>query len=204
MNLTLRNKIQSCDFEKLFLKLGYSYFTAGDYNLNIIGIRSDNNNKVTDLFDDYLVVVYKIGNTTKKQIYNITTEPGSYYMLKHLGNPKGTAILAPGQYKGAWQLGLHKGKYKALCQRKIVKVYRDGNKDAVYDYAPDKIDKGFFGINIHRANPYYASPRINNYSAGCQVFQDPRQFNSFIRLCERQRSLYGNSFTYTLIREQDL
>ena len=55
MNLTLRNKIQSCDFEKLFLKLGYSYFTAGDYNLNIIGIRSDNDNKVTDLFDDYPV-----------------------------------------------------------------------------------------------------------------------------------------------------
>ena len=50
------------DYAKIFAEKGYAYFTNGAYNLNIIGIRSDNKNKVTNLFDDYLVVIYKTPN----------------------------------------------------------------------------------------------------------------------------------------------
>lgn len=193
------------DYEKIFKEKGYAYFTRGAYNLNIIGVRSDNKNKVTNLFDDLLVVIYKtpIGRW-QRVTYPITTEPGLYYMTKKLLNPKGTSILAPGQYRGCWQIGKHKEQYKALVQRKNVKVYRDANRDTTYDMASHKTDIGVFGINIHRSNEYSISKYVDKYSAGCQVFANPRDFEAFMRLCEKQRELYGNSFTYTLINESDV
>ena len=203
MKTGLFTKCNFYNFEKLFKAKGYVWFTKGNYNLNIVGVRSNNNNKVTNQYDDILIVDYNTGNGHKRVCYTITTEPGKYYM-QNLGNPKGTAILVPGQYRGCWQIGLHRGKYKALCQRKAVKVYRDNNKDMIYNMTPKSIDKGIFGINIHRSNKTCICDTIDKYSAGCQVFNDPVEFNAFIRLCEKQKELYGNSFTYTLINEEDM
>ena len=203
MKTSLLTKCAAYDFEKLFKEKGYAWFTKGNYNLNIVGVRSNNNNKVTNQYDDILIVDYNTGNGHKRVCYTITTEPGKYYM-HNLGNPKGTAILVPGQYRGCWQIGLHRGKYKALCQKKEVKVYRDNNKNLIYDINPETIDNGIFGINIHRSNESWTRNTIDKYSAGCQVFNNPVEFNAFIRLCEKQKELYGNSFTYTLICEEDM
>lgn len=201
----LYNKCLRCNFEKLFKQKGYAYFTKGAYNLNIIGVRKNNNNQVTNLFDDYLVVIYKTPNGMEhRNIYSITTEPGLYYMTNSSGNKKGTAILVPGQYRGCWEIGKHKGKYTALCQKKPVKVYRDGNYDKVYNMKPETIQEGVFGINIHRSNEYGVSTQINKWSAGCQVFSDVRDYNAFMYLCKNQADRYGNNFTYTLIKEEDL
>lgn len=199
----LYNKLLTYNFEELFRKKKYKYFTKGNYNLNIIGVRSNNDNKVTNKYDDYLVVIYKANDITKRVIYSITTEPGRYYMLNPM-NSKGSAILVPGQYCGAWQIAKHRGKYKALCQKKPISVYRDNNKNQIYDLAPHKIDKGIFGINIHRSNEFYTRETVDKYSAGCQVFNDPSQYSSFMALCEKQKALYGNSFTYTLLDEKEL
>lgn len=197
-------KVAKADLQKTLEQKGYVYFTKGNYNLNIIGVRKNNNNKITNKYDDILVVTYRNGNGFQRFFYNITTEPGDYYMRKKLGNPKGTAILVPGQYRGCWELGKHNGKYKALVQRKPVKVYRDGNKDDKYDLDPHKSDVGIFGINIHRSNEGFVRGTVDMYSAGCQVFSDPNDFNRFIAICEKQAAKYGNSFTYTLINEEDL
>lgn len=203
MKISLQEKCTMYNFEKLFKSKGYTWFTRGDYNLNIIGIRSNNKNRVTNKFDDILIVDYNTGVGHKRVMYDITTEPGKYYMI-NLMNVKGAAILVPGQYRGCWQLGLHRGRYKALCQKKDVKVYRDNNKDMIYDISPKTIDKGLFGINIHRANEQYTRNTIDQYSAGCQVFNNPIDFDAFMRLCEQQKKRYGNSFTYTLINEEDM
>lgn len=200
----LKFKIMRTDFAKLFKNMGYSFFENGLYNLNIIGIRSDNKNKVTNKYDDVLVLIYNNSNGKQKIMYPITTEPGLYYMTTELGNAKGTAILVPGQYKGCWAIGKHNGKYKALVQVKPVKVYRDKNKDKVYDMNPKTVDNGVFGINIHRSNENWTRDTVDMYSAGCQVFANPNYFKSFISICEKQAGLYGNSFTYTLINEKDL
>ena len=121
-------------------------------------------------------------------------------------NPKGTAVLVPGQYRGTWQLGKHQGKYEALVQRKPVKVYRDNSKDEVIDYnnIVTLVDEGYFGINIHRSNPYDQSYEINKWSAGCQVFKKVDDFNAFMDLCRDSAKVYGPKFTYTLIEEKDL
>lgn len=201
----LRDKCKDADFEAILKQKGYAYFTKGFYNLNIIGVRKNNNNKVTNEFDDVIVIIYKDSiNRTHKLVYDITTEPGKYYMTKKLLNSKGTAILVPGQYKGCWKIDKHQGKYTALCQCKPVKVYRDNNLDDVYDMKPNTIDTGVFGINIHRSNEFVSSTYVNNWSAGCQVFKNPSEFRNFINACKKQAELYGNSFTYTLLDEKDL
>lgn len=200
----LFDKVAKRDLSIILRRKGYSYFTKGYYNLNIIGIRKNNNNVITNKYDDILVVMYRTRVGLKTVYFNITTEPGDYYMRKKLGNPKGTAILVPGQYRGCWKLGKHKGEYEALVQAKPVKVYRDGNKDNIYDMFPQTINEGLFGINIHRSNEGFTRQTVDMYSAGCQVFADPKDFDKFIDLCKKQEVLYGNSFTYTLLDEKDL
>lgn len=204
MKTNLYIKCKSCDFEKLFKKKGYAYFTKGKYNLNIIGVRSNQGNKVTNKYDDYLVVIYDTDNGAKRNIYNITTEPG-LKLMENPSNVKGTAILAPGQYRGTYKIDKHRGKYDALCQRnKPVKVYRDNNRNKVYDYNPDTLDVGMFGINIHRSNEFWTRATIDQYSAGCQVFNDPKEFASFMTIVKKAAEIWGNCFTYTLINEEDL
>ena len=200
----LTSKCVTYNFKELFKKKNYAWFDNGAYNLNIIGIRKFNkNNKATNQFDDVLVIDYNTTQAHKRQIFNITTEPGLYY-LTHLANNKGAAILVPNQYRGCWKIGKHNGKYEALCQAKPVTVYRDNNKNDVYDLKPETKDTGMFGINIHRSNQLYTRTTIDQYSAGCQVFNDPADFNTFMGLCKQQMKLYGNSFTYTLLNEEDL
>jgi hypothetical protein len=198
---TLATKCLTADFEKIFARKGYAFFTKGTYNLNIIGVRHKGR-RVTNQFDDYLVVIY---NTPKernvRKIFKCTTLPGMKAM-KHPIAIKGTAILKEGQYRGAYKIGYHKGKYKALCQAKPLPVYRDGNKDDKFDLNPLSIDKGIFGINIHKAGDN--STLVDGWSYGCTVLAKSLDFNSLMRLVDRSASIYGNSFTYTLINEEDL
>ena len=204
MKTQLYAKCLTYDFKTLFEKKDYAFFTNGNYNVNIIGIRSNQGNKVTNKYDDLLIVDYNTEIGHKRKIYNITTEPGLSFM-KNPSNSKGTAILVPGQYRGVYAVDLHRGKYKALCQcLGAVKVYRDGNKDDIYDLNPNKIDKGWFGINIHRSNETWTRETVDNYSAGCQVFNNPKDFVSFMNIIEKSKAIYGNKFTYTLINEEDL
>ena len=180
--------------------LGHSYVTDG-YGLNIVGIRNSNIRAVTNHFDDYLTVSYKVDDEWRYQCYNATTDPGLYW----IGNPlnvDGCAILVPGQYKNVYKVDKHRGKYKALCQRNgKVEVYRDGNKDDIYDYDEDTITEGWFGINIHRSHPYKPTNYVNKYSAGCQVLQDPDDFDEFMDIIEKSKQ---KTFTYTLIETKDI
>lgn len=199
----LYSKVKDYDFEKLFKKKGYAFFTKGSYNLNIIGVRSSGA-QVTNSFDDVLVLIYKTPNGQwNRQIYQITTDPGRYYVLNP-SNRKGTAILVPGQYRGVYKIDKHRGKYEALCQRnKPVKVYRDSNKNEIYDWNPATIDEGMFGINIHKAGKL--SSRVDTWSAGCQVFASDDEFRRFMAYCKKQVDAgFGNCFTYTLVKEEDL
>lgn len=201
IEMNLVNKCNKADFQKIFARKGYAFFTKGEYNLNIIGVRHKGS-KVTNHFDDCLVVIYNTANEQNvKRIFVCTTLPGKKAM-EHPVNIVGTAILKEGQYRGCWKIGYHKGKYKALCQAKPVVVYRDNNKDHIYDLSPISIDKGIFGINIHKAGDN--STLVDGWSYGCQVLAKTLDFNALMRLVERSASIYGNSFTYTLINEEDL
>jgi len=167
------------------------------YELNIIGLRSQNT--VSGKFDDQIHVFYKAGALKwNYHIFKATTDPGTYW-LKHPLQVDGTAILYNGQYKDAYAIGLHKGKYKALVQVRPVSVIRDYDRNAILDFNNGVKKTGMYGINIHRALSIGATTNVDKWSAGCQVFENITDFNAFMELCEKHRQLYGNKFTYTLI-----
>jgi len=180
-------------------KKGYSFFEKGDYNLNIIGIRNVSD-QIDNLFDDTLFLAYKVDDRFNVQQFDITTQPGAYYM-KNPMNKLGTAILVPGQYKGAYTIGLHQGKYEALRQIGLLKIYRDNDRDTVYDYE-NLTDSLADGINIHKAGR--ASKKIDNWSAGCQVLAYSADFDILMSLAKRSAKLYGHKFTYTLLLSTDI
>ena len=191
--------------EEAVLSKGYKYFTSGDYNVNINGIRnSDTCERVTNHYDDWMTVSYMVDGEWKYHIWPITTDPGLYWM-DHPMNKDGCAILVPGQYRGVYKLDYHRGKYLALCQRLgEVSVYRDGDKDDMYDFNADTISDGKFGINIHRSSAYNTTTEIDRYSAGCQVFSNPDDFDEFIDIMKKSSEIWGNKFTYTLIESNDI
>jgi hypothetical protein len=180
---------------------GYVWFEgAKDYDLNIVGVRnSDTGQKVTNAFDDCMTLSYKIGGELKFHCWPATTDPGKKGVLEY-HNAAGVARLLEGQYRGSHTLGLHQGKYEALKQQKPVKVYRDADKDLVYD--EDKIQEGIFGINIHKAGA--DSTYVENWSEGCQVFKKAADFEEFMAICRKAAAIHGKSFTYTLIESKDM
>ena len=123
---------------------GYKYFTGGDYDVNIIGVRnSETKGRVTNAFDDCLTLSYKVDGEWQFHCFKCTTDPGSHWE-QNLLNKKGVAILKPGQYRGSHKLRLHQGKYLALGQKKPVIVYRDNDRDNNYDLDESKTATGLF------------------------------------------------------------
>lgn len=182
---------------------GYVWFDDNSnkgFDINIVGIRnSKTGNSVTNVFDDFLTLSYKEGGSWKFHIWPATTDPGKKGVMEY-HNAAGVARLVPGQYRGSHGIGLHQGKYEALKQAKNVKVYRDANRDMIYN--EDRIQEGVFGINIHKAGA--DSTYVENWSEGCQVFKKASDFEQFMAIVRKARDIHGNSFTYTLIESKDI
>ena len=182
---------------------GHKVFTTGDYNLNIVGVRTAS--RTSNAFDDNLFCVYRAEEEWKLWHWYITTDPGTYY-LENPMNVNGTAILCAGQHRGAWQFGVHRSKYPALVQQKPVKVWRDSNRDATINLdIPNPVaQEGFWGLNFHRSSNK-GSTKVGKWSAGCQVFAHPTDFIQFLGLCSKQiENSPGKSwdtFTYTLLED---
>lgn len=186
---------------------GYKYFTGGQWDVNIVGIRnSETKNRVTNAFDDKITISYKNENDEWcYHEYDCTTDPGTHW-VENLLSSDGVAILKPGQYRGSHKIGLHQGKYEALRQKKPLKVYRDGDLDNEYDLIEENVKEGIYGINIHRATSKSGgkSVRVDKWSAGCQVIASNSDFVEFMEICNKAKGIWGNSFTYTLIESEDI
>ena len=182
---------------------GYVWFEDANnkgFDLNIVGVRnSATGQKVTNVFDDHITVSYKENGVEKFHIWPATTDPGKKGVMEY-HNANGVARLVEGQYRGSHTLGLHQGKYEALKQQKPVKVYRDANRDMVFE--ENKIQEGIFGINIHKAGA--DSTYVENWSEGCQVFKKAADFEAFMAICRKAAAIHCKSFTYTLIESADI
>ena len=224
-------------------KLNFQIFSNNSkpYNLNLWFVR--NPDRVSNKFNDKLYVFWN-DLTWNFRIFNVTMDPGMMVRLKP-SNPLGIAIVKSHQQaKGMWKIGLHQGKYEALVQKNPVTVIRDFNKDSILNFTiPElksldfKVSKGLdgselieyyngkklvwrentgiFGINCHRANINGQSVNVDNWSEGCQVFQNEQilnpdtnqkcfSFDYFMQLCHLGKDNWGNSFTPTFINESDL
>lgn len=182
---------------------GYAWFDDAankGFDVNIVGIRNASTGQVvTNVFDDQLTISYKEDGVWKFHSWAATTDPGKKG-VKEYHNAAGVARLVEGQYRSSHIIRLHQGKYEALGQNKPVKVWRDANKDMVYD--ENKIQEGVFGINIHKAGA--DSTYVENWSEGCQVFKKSADFEAFMKICRKAKDIHGNNFTYTLITSADI
>ena len=176
---------------------GYQIFERPN-ELNIVGVRNDSTD--ANKFDDFIYVFWKDENGNwEGKYYNATTDPGTYY-LKNPLTKLGAAILKEGQWLDTYSIGKHRGQYDALVQSKPLTVIRDYDRNAILDFNNGREQKGLFGINIHKAGK--DSKDVDQWSAGCQVFQKSDDFNEFMGLARKHKNLYGNKFTYTLIDER--
>ena len=197
----LKNKMSIEHLKSIIKSKGYSFFTKGNYNVNIIGVRSPN--LIANSFDDTMLCAYKVSGQWVLKEWQITTDAGKYW-LQHPMNEKGCALLVPNQYRGVYKIDKHGGRYEALCQRNgQVEVYRDDNKDQILDFNDVTKEWGMFGINIHRSNPYTESSVVEKWSAGCQVFKKVDDFHEFMEICRTAKDIWGNTFSYTLIESKD-
>jgi hypothetical protein len=201
MNRPTRQQIETAVKAK-----GYKWFENGDYNLNIVGVRNgETGTKVTNKFDDFLTLSYKVDGEWNYHCFDATTDPGKHW-VENIMREEGVAILKENQYRGSHKIGLHQGKYEALRQQKPVQVYRDNDLDGSYDLLEENIQEGIFGINIHRATKWEGkkSTQIDKWSAGCQVIAANDDFRLFMEICNKAKDTWSNSFTYTLINTNDL
>lgn len=175
------------------LDKNYKWFVR-EKSLNIVAIRNKDTSRITNIFDDVITCSWKEGDIVHYKEWACTTDPGLSVSLNP-DNPKGIARIVPGQYLKSWKIGKHKGKYTALVQCEPIKVYRDNNKDSVFNET--KIETGIFGINIHKAG--VKSQFVQNWSEGCIVFQKAADFNEFIAIVQSSAKVYGDKFTITLI-----
>lgn len=188
---------------------GYAWFENGDYNVNVVSVRTVffkngvRDNTITNKFDDFITISYKVNGQWKFYCWEGTTDPGITYM-RRVVHPHGTAILVPNQYRGTHMIRKHNGLYDALCQKPdaTLKVYRDKNQDNKFDMDDNKIFYDAKGINWHKAG--LLSNIINNWSAGCNVFRSSSDFNTFMEILYKSRNLYGNSFSVTLLESTDI
>jgi len=168
----------------------------GEHDLNLIGIRTADNS--SNAFNDWMTVShFRRDKTWAFYAFQCTTDPGLYWR-QHPLNVDGTAIVVPGQYRGLWQRGKHRGKYEALVQVGPVKVWRDNNKDESLDFNGEPRE-GIFGINMHHASGTGRSTDVDKWSAGCQVLADIDDFNFLITVCRRQIARGYKTFSYTLL-----
>lgn len=169
----------------------------------IVGIRSLADDP--DKFDDLIGVFQFVDGKPIVNWFTGTTNPGVHW-LKNLLNPKGTAVLMPGIYENCWTIGKHKGEYEALVQYAPVTVFRDNNKNNKSETRylrgkeqdKSRIDRGLFGINIHRASEKTISRIIDRWSAGCQVLNNPTEFAQLLKMCKASGK---KTFTYILLEE---
>ena len=193
MNLTVPHII------KALKEKGYLVFEddSKGFNLNVVGIRT--NDDASNKFNDWMVIFWKFHGYWSNMTFPITTDPGTYWR-EHPMNIKGTAILSEGQHRGMWKVGTHKG-YPALQQAKACSVIRDSDGDAILDFDGAQ-DFGLFGINHHKAGK--DSSQVDKWSAGCQVQPNEAFFLVEMEVFRAAAENWGNSFTYTLIHENDL
>lgn len=216
MNTALNNKITIQSLSSAYAKHSYAMFQKDDrdFNFNLFGLRSSILD--TDTFNDIVGMFWKYQGTWQLRTYAATTDPGLYYFANP-ATSKGTHIMAEGQYKGAYALGRHQGKYEALVQVGGIDFYVDNDRDTQFDRG--RIDKGILiGANVHSVInksipdmatapdsdfPDRESTKVGNWSAACQVLANPHQYREFIALMYKSKDLYGNKFTYTLFEGND-
>jgi hypothetical protein len=214
MENVLMDKITVNTLVNVFNKKNYVVFSddTKNYNLNVFSVRNSIIN--TNTFNDVTGIFWKFEGVWNLVKYDSTVDPG-YYYLENPMTSVGTKIKKPGQYRGAYSIGLHSGKYDCLKQSKDLDFYLDPDRNKLFNRDETKLFKGNIGANIHSTingvvdiktavfDKNKKSTYVDKWSAACTVIASPYEFQQFMKLCYASAEIHGNSFTYTLLEETD-
>lgn len=190
------------ELKAICLEKKYLFFERGDYNLNIIAVRNDD--LFDNLFTDTLYVAYKVRGVWQLLVIDWTTMPGTFggvFEPITVFGITGTAVIIEGQHRRAYQfIDNSNNVYTApyFAQVLPVTVYRDGDRDEVFDRDMPQ-QTGLFHILLHAMG---SAGIINNWSIGCQG----AEWGEFMKLVAVTRlavALWGDIFTYTVLHKND-
>jgi len=169
-------------------------FERGDYNLNVITARKIPG--TVDAFDDDHYLIYKVGGVWRGFTCKVSADPGLSGLIDPV-NPKGTAVLCPGQTRGSHKIGLHHGTF-ALVQNAPLRCWRERDRNGVIDYA-GPVFTDARGCNYHRARPNGLTSRVGPWSLGCVVHADSREpFTHWQNILHEAAIRYGDVFSTTI------
>jgi hypothetical protein len=203
---------------------GYSFYAntpTGRNKLNIVGIRNidkDLKKPATNYFSDIVVMFYYDDKGARhERIGRWTTMPGYTYEGTKFGDSTDkspgtrTIDIKEGQYKGKYVQGFHRKQAKALRQ----KDEKDGgsmnytrDKTLNLTYNDDGSETASNATNIHNSGDGGANDpkkRVDNWSAGCQVFRNKADFNWMGQAADNQIAKTKiRTFDYTLLNIRDI
>jgi hypothetical protein len=196
-------------------KKGYAFFEAGDYNLNIIGVR---NKQIFDnKFSDRLILLYKVNGIWRTLETAWTTLAGTAgkggeqnpLTAQETGTGvSGTAVIIPNQYRRVYKfvdnyfLWL---SYPYFAQVNNMQYWRDNDKNG--KITKGKIYSGNYATNLHRmSNNNEPRTVINDmfvaWSQGCNGSPEP-EYKKILPIVRESVKRYGDIFTYTLLDKED-
>ena len=188
----------------------FAVFTHGDYNVNLIALRTPQKPGATidseNRFNDRFYCVFKKSGQWISRCWTCTTDPGAHFQRFPMNSRGCGAIYAPQQVRGGYRIGLHRGKSPALVQssKSRLRVYRDNDRSGVFDFDSETVEIGY-GFNVHKGPlTRKAESAVDAASAGCVVFQKSKHFDALMRVCDKSRAKFGNSFTLTILDAPDL
>jgi len=184
----------------------YKWFD-GNLNLNVIWERTSDT--ITNMFTDFLHIVYTENNINKILTLPATTKPG---IKGAIDSPityegiTGTSIIIPEQYLSTWEFrdtNTEFSEYPYFRQIKGINYWRDGNKDLVVDHTQEQ-DSKIFGTHWHKMSNIatYGSGLVNNWSLGCMGCPEPIWY-AFLPIARESVKIYGNVFTGTILETSD-
>lgn len=203
------------NLKKICQKKGYAFFENGDYNLNIIAVRENDN--FENEFSDTLYVAYKVKGVWELYTSVWTTLAGTL----GFGGEKnpltgqftgtgvdGVAVILEGQYRGAFRFenNLSWLNFPYLRQVKPLKYLRDNDKNGLIT-RNGKVYEANYQTHLHRmTNDNVTRNQVNTiteaWSQGCNGSPHPN-FKELINLVTLSSQIYGNIFTYTMLHRKD-
>lgn len=167
-------------------------------NFNLIGIRDEEGIKA-DIINDQL------GFFTEDELFLCpgTTDPGVYWTTSSERNKSGTFHLLEGFHENIWTFGRHKG-YDALVNDYRYCKPTKGWRDSDYNFTRSQKDIvvcDYFGVNFHRMDKNIIAKLIGKYSAGCQVVQNPKDFDYIL---QKAKESGQKTFNYMLFKKGEI
>ena len=199
-----------------FKRLGYHFSDDGTPNLYGVRGRSPFMDLAslppefasqTNKWDDIIGVFWKEDGYWHDLKYKGTTDPGDNHP-EYDNRQRGVAVMKPGQYIEAYQLGDHRG-HPALvnwgrCAPNYWRIVKVDARPVVKAEGSE-----YIGLNIHRARKHGETPdSVGPFSKGCQVVQDNEDFEALLATVEKCLSTGGRStimyLDYTLLTEDQV